>query len=200
MNQELTKEIAKKLMEIKGEARGITLKVDWETILKEKGKEGIKKLEEKMAELGCPLKYEEIKEMDFYPIGYEAISILAIKEIFGLDEKDLENLGAKAVKFSIFLRIFMKYSFSHRLLIEEAPKMWRRHYTVGDLEVVKFDEKEKIAIIVLKNFSLHREFCATLKGYFSKIVEITLGKPINCKETKCTFLGDQYHEFLLTWE
>jgi hypothetical protein len=196
----LTKELAKKLMEIEGEARGVTLKVDWEIILKEKGEEGLRRLEEKMAEVGCPLKYKEIREMDFYPIGYDAISMLAIKELFGLSEKDLEILGTKAVKFSIFLRIFMKYSFSRNLLIQEAPKMWRRHYTIGDLEVLKFDEKEKLVILRLKNFSIHPIFCAPLRGYFSKVVEIIVGKPTTCQETSCPFRDDNYHEFSIKWK
>jgi hypothetical protein len=67
MNQELTKEIIKKLMEIKGEAKGVTFKTDAEHILKEKGDEGLKRLEAELESLGCPIKYQQIKAMAFLP-------------------------------------------------------------------------------------------------------------------------------------
>jgi hypothetical protein len=199
MEIKLTKEKAQELMKIPGEVRGVGIKSDWEVILREKGKEGLKKLEEKMAELGYPLKYEEIKEMNFYPLGYDAISVLAIKEIFNFDEKELEEFESKAIRFSIFLRIFLRYTISPNLLIKEAPKMWRRHYTVGDLEIVKFDKKEKIVILRLKNFAIHSLYCIILKSYFAKTLEIVVGSKVNSKETKCTFREDEYHEFLFTW-
>ena len=43
-------------MKVKGEVRGAGLKVDWEFILREKGEEGLKRVEDRMAELGFPLK------------------------------------------------------------------------------------------------------------------------------------------------
>lgn len=199
MEEKLTKELAKKIMATKGEARGITIKSDWEVILKEKGQAALKKLEAKMAELGYPLKYREIKTMDFYPIGLDAISTLAIKEVFGLTDKEAEEIGAKAVKFSLFLKIIMKYFFSPRLLVKEAPKMWRKHYTVGDLAVSKFNQKERYAVITLKNLAIHPSFCTALKGYFARIVQMTVGMPAACQETKCVFRGDSYHQFLIKW-
>lgn len=196
---ELTKRLASKLMKIKGETRGISIKSDWETILRKKGKKGLNKLEARMAELGFPIKYKEIKTMDFYPIGLDGISVLAIKEIFGLDEKQIEELGAAAVKFSLFLKIFMKYFFSTRLLAKETPEMWRRHYTVGDLEVAEMDEKKKYAILRLRDFAIHPTYCFVLKGYFSTILQMAVKVPITCKETKCVFRGDEYHEYSFKW-
>jgi len=200
MNQESTKELAQKLMKIKGETRGVTLKSDREVILRKKGKEGLSKLETMMAELGFPIKYEEIRTMDFYPIGLDVLSVLTIKEVFNLDEKQLEELGATAVKFSLFLKIWMRYFFSIRLLAKEAPKMWRRHYTVGELEVSETNEKEKYAVLKLKNFALHPAYCVTLRGYFSKILQIAVKSPVICEEIKCTFKGDEYHEYLIKWK
>jgi predicted hydrocarbon binding protein len=197
----MDKELAQKLMEIKGECRGITIKTDWDYIFRIKGREGVKKIEEKMAELGYPLKYEEIKTMDFYPIGYDAISILLIKEIFNFTEKDLENMGREETKSSLFFRLLIRYLISLKTFAKEVPKTWKKHYSIGDLQVSEIDDKNKYAVLKLKNFSLHPEFCQILKGYFAETLKILTGaSEVICKETKCTFKGDPEHEFYLTWK
>lgn len=197
--QKLTKEFAKKLMETEGEARGINLKTDWEVVLDKYGKGGLKKLEAKIAGLGFPIKYEEIKTMDFYPVGLDALSVLSIKETFNLNDQELKELGAAAVKFSLFLKVLIKYFPSLNLLAKEAPKMWRKHYSIGDLEIVETNEKEKRAVLRIKNFSFHPAQCANLQGYFSKILQMAVKAPVTCEETKCTFRGDAYHEFVIKW-
>lgn len=197
--KQLTKELAQKLMEVKGEARGMTLKTDWQFILLKEGKEGLKKLEDRMAELGVPIKYKEIKSMDFYPIGLDVISMLAIKELFHFDEKDFEEMGGSAIKFSLILKIFMKYFVPLRSIANQVPKMWREHYTIGDLEMPEFSEGEKYIILRLKNFRVHPIYCISTKGYFSKIAEMLVKSSVDCEETKCVFRGDEYHEFLLKW-
>jgi hypothetical protein len=153
-----------------------------------------------MEEVGHPLKYNEIKTMDFYPIGLEAISILAIKEVFNFNKEKIIKMGASAPKFSIFLKIFIKYFPSIRLVVKESPKMWRKHYTIGELKMIEVNEKEKYVILRLENFNIHPLYCYSLIGYFSKILEMVVGTPVVCEETKCFFRGDKHHEFLLTWK
>lgn len=195
----LTKESAKKLMDTAGEARGINLKTDWEVVLSKYGKEGLEKLEAKMAELGYPVKYNEIRTMDFYPVGLDVLSILSIKEVFNLGDQELKELGAAAVKFSLFLKVLIKYFPSLNLLAKEAPKVWRKHYSIGDLEMVETNEKERRAVLRIKNFGSHPAQCANLQGYFSKILQMAVKAPVTCEETKCTFRGDAYHEFVIKW-
>ncbi len=197
--QELTKEFAKKLMETEGEARGVNLKTDWEVVLSKYGQEGLKKLEAKMAEMGYPIKYNEIETMNFYPAGLDALSVLSIKEVFDLNDQELKELGAAAVKFSLFLKILIRYFPSLNLLAKEAPKMWRKHYSIGDLEIVETNEEERRAVLRIKNFGFHPAQCANLQGYFSKILQMAVKAPTTCEETKCTFRGDAYHEFVIKW-
>ena len=78
MEETITKEIAQKLMETKGETRGMSIKGDLEYVLYKKGKEGLKKIEDEMARLGYPIKYKKMKSMKFYPIGLEALNFLNI--------------------------------------------------------------------------------------------------------------------------
>jgi hypothetical protein len=201
MNQELTKEVAKKLMEIKGEVRGVTLESDRNYILKEKGEEGLKKLEEELEKLGYPIKYKEIKTMTFYPVGLRVLSLLAIKKVFDFDDKKIEEIGLFGSKVSLIPRLFIKYVFSFpKIFFQQGPKIWREHWTVGELIPVELNEEKKYAILDLKNFDLHPVYCSYLKGYLSGLFQRMVKSPkIACEETKCTFRGDKYHEFLLKW-
>jgi hypothetical protein len=202
MNQELTKEIAKKLMEIKGEVKGVTFKTDAEHILKEKGEEGLKRLEAELESLGCPIKYQEIKTMASYPVGLRAISLLAIKRVFNYDDKKIEEMGFLATKRSLIVKLFVRYFLSvQRVFSKEASKLWKQHYSIGELIPVELNEEKKYAILRLKDFDIHPILCCYLGGYFCGIVQMVIKSPqINFEERKCTFRGDEYHEYLLKWQ
>jgi predicted hydrocarbon binding protein len=199
IQENLTKEVARKYLSLRGEARGVTLKVDWEFILRHEGPEGLKRLEERLAELGYPLKYEEIKTMGFYPLGLDALSMAVINELFHYDKETFIEIGRAAPKMSIFLKIFLKHFISSEQAIKEAPEMWRRHYSVGDLKI-EFNEEKRFAVIRLENFALHKIHCYNLLGYFAKILEMIINKEVSIVEDKCVFDGDSYHEFRLTWK
>lgn len=199
INNMLTKQQAQEMMKIKGEARGVAIKDDLDFVLEEKGEEGLKKIETRMTELGYSLKYKDIKPMDFYPIGLANLYLLVIKEVFNFDEEDLKKWGAAIVKFSLFTKIFLKYLGSLKLVAEEAPKIWRKHYTIGDLEMPDYSEEKRYVILRLRNFKVDPIHCKILEGMFSKISTMVTKFPTTVKETKCMFKGDEYHELLITW-
>jgi len=87
MGEEINKEVVIELLKIKGEARGVHFKNDGDFILKEKGKEGIEKLEKELEELGCPIKYGKINQFDFYPAGMRVVSLLVIKKTSNGNER-----------------------------------------------------------------------------------------------------------------
>jgi hypothetical protein len=166
MNQELTKETVKKLMEIKGEVKGVTFKTDAEHILKEKGEEGLKRLEAELENLGCPIKYQEIKTMFSYPVGLRVISLLAIKKVFGYDDKKIEEMGLLATKRSLIVKLFVRYFLSlQRVFSKEAPLLWKQHYSVGELIPVELDE-EKIRNFKIKRFRCPSHFVLLSRGLF----------------------------------
>src|SRR3989344_5526915 len=123
MNQNLSKELAQKIMETKGEARGTALKTDSDFVLREKGEEGLMAVEKTLKELGFPIKYKEINTMEFYPIGLRIISILAIKETFVLSYEQIEEMGQSAPKVSLIVKLFLKYFLilSMEKAIQEIP-------------------------------------------------------------------------------
>lgn len=197
--EKLNKELAQELKQAKGEIRGSCLKSDWDYFYLKKGKGRIKEFEKRMAELGCPLEYKKIKPMNFYPIGLDVVSVLVIKELLSLDDKEMEDFGASVVNFSLLLKLFMRYFGSLALIAEQVPKMWKRHFTVGELQMTEFDEKERYLVLTLRKFKVHPIYCIIFRGYFSKITEMITRVPPVCQETKCLFKGDEYHEFLLKW-
>lgn len=195
----LTRKEADKLIGLSGESRGANIKVDFDFVLEIKGEKGLEKVENRMVELGYPLNYKNIKPMDFYPIGLDAIVLLSIKEIFNFNDGDIEKMGAAVVKFSPLMKVFMKYFSSLSLISGQIPGMWKKHYTMGKLIMFDFSDEKKYAIIREEDFKIHPVYCDIHKGYFTKVAQLVVKAPVVCQETKCMFKRDPYHEFLLTW-
>ena len=194
------KEIKKILASVKGEIRGIGLRTDWEYVLHKEGKEGLQKLEKTLQKYGINLRFSEIEDMDFYPLSWDLISLLVIQDLFGYKEEDLLRMGETAAKFSLILRLFLKYFVSLKLVLSQATKMWRSYYTIGRLEPVELNEKEGYVRIALKDFDVHPIYCTVLRGYFEAIAKMIIGKEVTSQEEKCSFRGDDYHQFKISWQ
>ena len=179
--------------------RGAGIKVHADFILKEKGEEGLKKLEDTIARLGHPIKYNEIKGMEFYPLGLEAVTLLAIERLFDFNDEKFQEMGEFVVKFSVVIKLFMRFFISLDKLLKEAPGMWRKGSTIGDLKIAEYNRDNKYAIIRLENYRLHPIYCSILKGYFLGAIKMIVKSKAIVKETKCIYRGDEYHEFLLKW-
>lgn len=201
MNQELTKELAKKLMAVEGETRGFNLRHDGEYILKERGKEGLEKVEKELERLGYPIKYRELQDMAFYPAGLRALSLLAIQKALGFDDEKLREVCAFHPKTPLVVRLFMKYFYSLPKTLKASPRLWREYWTRGNLSAEEFSEEGKYVIMKLEDFDLHPAFCRCVEGYLESIGEMLVKSPkVTCKETKCSFKGSRYHQFLIKWQ
>ncbi|PIP23371.1 MAG: hypothetical protein COX90_03565 [Candidatus Nealsonbacteria bacterium CG_4_10_14_0_2_um_filter_38_17] len=198
--EEITKELADKVMSLKGECRGICLKTDMDFLLKKKGKEGLRTMEEELEKLGYPIKYNKVNVGAFYPIGQDILDMLIIWKLFDYDTPIIKQLGYEAPNFSIFLKIFMKYLISMKETLKQAPAMQKEHYTVGELKVIEVDEDKKYVILRMENFDVHPFLCLALEGYFTKVCQMMIKSGrATCEETKCVFRGGNTHEFLLKW-
>ncbi len=201
-NEILNKEIAEKLMAIEGKIRGMDLKADAEFVLKKEGEEGLRKIEERLKELNFPIEYRKVRSMDFYPGGLKALSLLAVKTVLGWDDQIIEEMGRKASKVSLIIKVFVRFFGSlSRFFFKESPQIWNKYWTVGKCVPKEFNESEKFAVVQLQDFRLHPIYCLYLKGYFTTVTRLATGsEKIICQETKCVFRGDPCHEFLLKWE
>lgn len=194
--EELTKESAKKLMSISGEARGIHLRNDAEYILSKKGQKGLDMVEKELARLGYPIKYAEVKNMGFHPAGLRLLSLLTTKKVFNWEDRDIRDMCSFAAGASFVVKFYIKFFYSIPKVLEKASKMWREYWTEGELSVKEYSEEERRAVISIKNFDLHPTYCRCLEGYMSGLTRmVAKSEKAECIETKCAFKGGEGHEF-----
>jgi hypothetical protein len=199
MEEILNQEIIRGLLEIKGQCRGLALNDNLAFIKSKEAEGGLEKLDKTMTEAGYPFRCQDIKPMNFYPVGLEAVIILAMKKAFGYSDEKFEEVGSINARQSLVIRLFAKYFVSLRKVLSEAQKIWNRYYTVGRLDAVELNEKEKRIILKVVDFKTHPLHCRILNGYFSEVVKMIVGSSAVCQETKCSFRGDNHHEFVITW-
>jgi len=197
MNEIISKEELDSLSKVKGDVRGTGLKVASDFVLKERGEEGLKLLEETMSKLGYPVEYKRVEPSGFYPLKTDAMSFLVVSRLFNFDDEKIRKLGKALATAPFLLRLFSKYSMSLDRISGAAPKVWEKAYPVGSLNIVEVNAKEKYLILRLENFDILSLYCQLFIGHFAEIVKMVLTKEVTCEETKCTFRGDPYHEFLL---
>ncbi len=197
--EKLTRKKAEELMEKEGESRGVTLRTSWTYVKEEYGEEVLSKIEKRMAELGYPVKDEEIKVMDFYPVGMDALALLVIKEELDLSEEEMMKIGMEKVKFSLFFKVMLKHFIRLKVFEREGPKFWRKHYTIGEL-IVKVDEEKKKTVLKVENFKVHPIYCPVLRGYFLRTVQMAVGeKNVKIYEEECVFKGSDCYKFAFSW-
>jgi len=197
---EVLQEEIEKLKEIKGEVIGVSLKEDFQFILKKEGEEGLKKVEEEMEKLGYPLKFKEIKSFQWYPWHLNLLFLVVAKNIFQWSDEDFRENGRFSAKISIIAKIMMKYFISLRRCFEEASNFWRKYYTIGEMRTEKLDEKERYAILVLSGVTGHPVFCRILEGYIWQVVSYVAPKEkLEVREIECVFEKGKVHKFKVTW-
>jgi len=201
MPEILNKEITQEVMRLKGETRGLPIKQDGEYVSIMKGQEGVEKVEKELAESGYPIKYREIKNLNFYPAGFRALSLLAIKKVFSFENKDIRKVCAFQPKTPMVAKLFMRYFYSLPKIMKKVQDMWRTYWTTGEMDFVEFNEKERFALLRIRKFDMHPVWCTCMEGYFASLAGVVLGKKeVNCEESQCPSRGHEYHEFLITWK
>ena len=201
MEEIISKEELEEFKKIKGEIRGIALKSALDFVLKKEGRDGLRKVENVMIDLGYPIEHNKISVMNFYPLRIETILFAVIKELFNYNEKDFYEMGKFQFKMPITIRLFMRYLSSLNTVARAAPKMWETYFTIGNLEISEYNEKEKYMIVKIEDFYFHVAYlyCQIFRGFFPSVIQVVVKTPVSCEETKCVYRGDGYHEFLLKW-
>jgi hypothetical protein len=197
MEEIISKKELDELIRLKGQIRGAAIREIMSYILKEEGEEGLQKLKDVMSSIGHSI--NSIRAMSFYSFGLEAATLVAVKRLFGYDDNKFQDLGRFAGKFSIVIRLFMGYLISLDKLLEIVQKMWRKYFTIGNFKVTEVNKQRKYIIVRIENYHLHPIHCQILVGYLSSILQIVVKNKVTAKETKCTFRGDDYQEYLLEW-
>jgi predicted hydrocarbon binding protein len=197
MEKKSLKEEADQLMKIEGNTKGSEILSLARYISQKYGKESLQVLEKEMEKLGYPLEFNKIRPMEWYRESLNVLAFLVAKKIFGW--KDLFEVGYQTPRFSIGVRLFMRL-ISPKIVFEEANKSWKKFLDVGEIESVEYNEKERYAILRLKNYKFHPEMCQYYAGFFQRMLQYTQkSKNISVEERKCMFKGDPYHEYVLRW-
>ncbi|KPJ73265.1 hypothetical protein AMJ48_02265 [Parcubacteria bacterium DG_74_1] len=201
---QVTEQEIEKLKGVPGQVAGATFLIHLEYIKAKKGEKAVKSLEEKLKNWGYPIKYERIKPAQWYPIGLYASHLLAIKEVFNWGDKEIFNLGYSVSEYSPVVKTLIKYLRFLKAAPISVFKLgyiyWKKHYTIGELEVYPND-KEKRVTFQVRNFKIHPVICVFLAGYFLRLTQyIQRSEKFSVEETKCTFKGGPYHEYVIRWE
>lgn len=201
MAEIISKKEVGELIKIKGKVMGSVIRSDIEFILRKEGEDSLEMIEKEMEKLGCPLKLNEIKTTEFYPIGLRALFLVATKNVFNFSDERMREMGRELPKFPSVMRFFMKlFALNKKLFFQRVAPFWKKFVTVGEINIPVFDEKNKRVIATLKDFNIHPIFCPYTEGIFTVLVKIATGSDkVTCKETKCPFKGDKFHEFLIEY-
>ena len=197
--EKITKDELDKLMEIKGEVRGAVFQTDAKNVLVKEGEEGLQKLEKRVKNLGYDIDYRSGKATDWHPVGLRIISLLLIKDTFNWSDAEIREMGKRAPKFSFLVKFIFKLFAPLGKLIKEIPSDWKEHYTIGEMEVTKFDKENKEMVLYVKDFKIDPIFCIYLEGYIERIL-LFVEQGVKTRETKCMFRGDPYHEYTSQWK
>lgn len=195
----LNRKIAEKLMKKEGEGRGFILKNDATFVRARKGKAGLKELEKELEKVGCPINYKGIRSLNFYPVSWRAISLLAMKKVFGWGDEEFRELGRFILGGSLIVRVYARFFHSVEAVVKKAPQMWREYFTVGELTAPDYNEEKRYVIIEIKDLDFDPVFCRAMEGYLTTIVGMVVKAEVKCHETKCTFEGQDRHQFKITW-
>lgn len=200
MAEVVTQKIADKLKKITGNVRGAVILEDIKFLERQGGKKVVKKLKQRIKELGLDISLEELRPMQFYPEHLSVLVILLNAEILNLDHEGIFRMGQENLKHSFFMKLFINYFVSVKRTFKEAPKYWQKHFDFGEIEPLELNEKEKYIIFRVKGYKFHPIMCTYHAGYFLKVAQMALGsKEATIEESKCMFRGDPYHEFILRW-
>jgi len=200
MIEETLQETADRLKNFKGNVKGEVFRVHAEYIRQREGKEGVKRVEEKMKELGVSIVFDKVKSFEWIPEGKSSLTIIVAKEIFKWSDEDIFEMGKFAPKFSFIIKIIIQYLVSMESLLQNAEKHWGKHFDFGKIETEFFPQKNK-AIVKEKDISpLHPLICIYHRGYYTGLCEFAVKeKNVNVTETKCKYNGDEYDEYLIEW-
>lgn len=199
MGDIISKEELDLLNKVEGLVRGTGLKITADFVLRERGEGGLKLLEEKMAELGYQVNYKEVKLRGFYPLKIDAINFLVASRLFDFDDKKMYEIGKALATTPIVVKLSVKYVVSFNRAVGAVSRLWDQSYPIGSLKIIDVSRKEKYLILRLEDFNILPLYCPLLSGFFVTVLQMVVRKEATCEETKCSFRGDPYHEFLLKW-
>ncbi len=114
MKNKTLQEVADELVNFSGKVKGEVFRNHAEYIKYKEGDEGLKKVEDKMASLGAPVKLMEMNSMTWYSEGLSSLVIIVAKEVFNWTEEDIFEWGRFRTKVSFIMKTMTRMFLSIR--------------------------------------------------------------------------------------
>lgn len=165
------------------------------------GEAGIQRLlPQCSAELRATIEHG-VHKARWYPLAQFVELIATIDRLFGKGDlalvDELARHGADANLTTIY-RLFFKVGTTHWIL-GRAVRLWSAHYDSGFLEVMT--RGPKTAVLRIRNFDTpHEIHCRSVMGWAARSIELSGGKRVTSKETKCRLAGDEFCQLESSWE
>lgn len=192
----ISEEDLEKAKKMEGEIIGSSLKTDREFIIEKKGREGLRKVEKEMEKLGYTLKYEEIDKYKWYPVQQDFLSLLLAQKIFDWSDEVMREWGRWGAKTNFIIKLMARL-ISKETIARFASNSWRKYYTRGTMEY-KIDDKKRIGIAIIKDFTIYPVHIHYLEGYFYQIMSLVELSP-NLKVREVESKDSNVHRFEVTW-
>ena len=117
----------------------------------------------------------------------------------GAQEPDLiRRMGRASAEYGVttVYKIFFKVG-SPEFIIGRAARVFGTYYDTGKLTVV--ETRAGRAILDLEGFEGAPQFCARIRGWMERTVELAGGKDLRSQHTRCVHRGDVLCRFEGTW-
>lgn len=144
-----------------------------------------------------------IRSTGWYPYKAYTDFLCAIaNHVHSGDAEFFKKVGLKTgtVDMNTIFRVYVTLASSERL-IRSCTKIWESTYNnAGFMEAVAWNPDNTVLRIC--NFpQMHPYHCNLLVGWMIATMDsIGLKVDPGSRETKCTSKGDEYHEFVATWQ
>jgi len=194
------KELADRVMNLPGRAKGETIASNLNGIKGEKGENGLNSVEKMMGELGYEISFKNIKSNDYYLESLNLLINIVYKKIFNADDDEIFLLGRNSAKLSFFAKIMMRHFVSLEAIERNAPRYWKMNMDFAELQIANIDKDKKELFTQVIGYNKSSISCIFQGGYFYETLRFVLGESLFIEEVRCVHDGDSFHEYKITWE
>ena len=190
---------AEELLSAEGKVKGEVFLNHAQYIKRKEGKKGLQRIEERMAELGAPVKLEEINPSQWKNVGIDDLLVLVCVEQFQWTEDDVYEMGRFTSKTSFITKTLARYLVSREKVLREASRYWKSYYDFGSAETKEVGEN--YVVIEIKGYKAHPLICHLFRGYMRGMSQfISKSEEVEIEEIKCMHKGDDSHQFKISWK
>ena len=195
------KEQSRLLMERVGNVRGEIIADNIAYIASREDGPGLAIIEEKLRELGFPLKLSGFQKARWYPEALSVLIVLIAKDLLNWQEEDVFMLGSSVPESSSVVQMLKQVVFSPEQLFRQLPEVWKAQFDFGAVESTEFQEAEHSFSFRIMGYQFHPVMCQYYAGYFLGVTKFFIkNEKILIYEKACAFKGADFHEYTVKWE